>query len=366
MAPMVCRLKYRKGKPLSLSIYPAPTFTSLPLEIRNKIYALLLISSDPIAVYTKRSILPIGEHFYPPDLLGVLVLVSPPPHHQPSSKVSTVTFSLLRVNRTISIEAAAIFYKHNIFHFRGSQQYPLVDPWDPLYSFLLTIGDRNRACLRYIEAEISRPRALWRDACGSTSALVNGSFWLREVYKCARDQHSIGSGGGVHKYPHVHDQQYEPGPTRDYISPAIEAVFRILGAAGSKVQILLLLGFAGLPEITDLNGWGRLSGWSAEVPDHVEEMRRRFTGDAGNPRKNGGGGGGGNVNEEEGGGRVDVRWRAMFFKEGFEERVGKIEEDGWDVLDVRDMVGPIDERDGFGRMGRTTCVTFRRRGIVDF
>ncbi|KAH6724333.1 hypothetical protein BKA61DRAFT_27660 [Leptodontidium sp. MPI-SDFR-AT-0119] len=346
MAPMVCRLKYRKGKPLSLSIYPAPTFTSLPLEIRNKIYALLLISSDPIAVYTKRSILPIGEHFYPPD--------HPPPHHQPGSKVSTITFSLLRVNKTISIEAAAIFYKHNIFHFRGSQQYPLVDPWDPLYSFLLTIGDRNRACLRYIEAEISRPRALWRDACGSTSALVNGSFWLREVYKCAQDQHSIGSGGGVQKYPHVHDQQYEPGPTRDYVSPAIEAVFRILGAAGSKLRILLLLGFADLPEITRVNG--RLEGWSAEVPDHVEEMRRRITGDAGN----------GNVDEEGAAGRVDVRWRAMFFKEGFEERVGRIEEDGWDVLDVRDMVGPLDERDGFGRMGRTTCVTFRRRGIVDF
>src|SRR3954470_11199205 len=143
MPPMVCRLKYRKGEPLELEIYPAPTFTSLPLEIRNKIYGLLLVSSEPIAVYTKHSILLTEGHH--PELRG--------PHS--SSKVAAVTFGLLRVNRMTSIEAAAVFYHHNVFYFGGSQQWPLVDPWDPLYSFLFTIGDRNRSYLQYLKAEIS-------------------------------------------------------------------------------------------------------------------------------------------------------------------------------------------------------------------
>jgi hypothetical protein len=43
MTPKVCRIKYRKGQPLGLTIYPAPTFTSLPLEIREEIYRLLLL-----------------------------------------------------------------------------------------------------------------------------------------------------------------------------------------------------------------------------------------------------------------------------------------------------------------------------------
>jgi len=50
MARMVCRLKYHKGQPLSLSIYPGPTFMSLSFDIRQKIYQLLLVSSEPIIV----------------------------------------------------------------------------------------------------------------------------------------------------------------------------------------------------------------------------------------------------------------------------------------------------------------------------
>lgn len=321
---MVCRLKYHKGEPLGLAIYPAPTFTSLPLEIRNKIYGLLLISSEPIAVYTKLSIL-LGEGYYPE------------PHEpQLSSKVAAVTFGLLRVNRMISIEAAAVFYHYNVFYFGGSQQWPLVDPWDPLYSFLFTIGDRNRSYLRYLEAEISRPRAVSKDSDGTISSLVDGSFWMRKVY--ARDHHA-------RIYPPVHDQQYS-GLTVDYISPAIEAVFRILGSEGLKLQLLLLLEFANLPE-TMYNISGQLSGWSGEVPDHIERMRRQFTG-----YPNGDGV------------RVDVQWKAMFFKSEFESRARKIENDGWDVLKMQETIGPLQDN-SFGRMGRTTCVIFRRKSIAN-
>lgn len=74
----------------------------------------------------------------------------------------------------------------------------------------------------------------------------------------------------------MHDQQYL-GVSVDYVSPAIEAVFRILGSEGPKLQLLLLVEFANPPEaIYNING--RLSGWDGEVPDHIKQMRRQFTG----------------------------------------------------------------------------------------
>jgi hypothetical protein len=164
---MVCRIEYRKDEPFRLTIYPGPTFVSLPREIRDKIYGLLLVVPEPITVYSK-----------PP---------SPPSEEQlrgRSPKLPPLTFGLIRVNKMISIEAAAVFYHHNVFKFGGSRHCHLVDSWDFLYSFLI-IGDRNRACLCYLEAEISRPRAVAKDADGTISSLLNGSFWMRKVH--ARD-----------------------------------------------------------------------------------------------------------------------------------------------------------------------------------
>jgi hypothetical protein len=207
MGPIVCRLKVRKGEPIGLTIYPGPTFVSLPLDIRNKIYGLLLIASQPVAVCSK----PLGEQFGDP--------------RETYPKVAALTFGLLRVNKMISVEAAAVFYHRNVFKFGGSHDCHLVDGWHPLYSFLFTIGDRNRAYLQYLEAEISRPRAVTKDTDGTISSLVEGSFWMRKVH--ARDQHT-------RIYPPVDDQPYL-GPSVDYISPAIEAVFRIMGSTGSKL-----------------------------------------------------------------------------------------------------------------------------------
>lgn len=95
---MVCRLKYRKGEPLGLAIYPAPTFISLPIEFRNDIYKLLLISAEPITAYPKRTnLLAKGDY---QEFRGPM----------PFSKVAAVTFGLLRVNRMICLEAAFFFY----------------------------------------------------------------------------------------------------------------------------------------------------------------------------------------------------------------------------------------------------------------
>jgi len=62
--------------------------------------------------------------------------------------------------------------------------------------------------------------------------------------------------------------------------------------------------------------------------------------------------------------RVDVLWKATFFKSDFESRARKIENEGWDVLEMQDTIGPL-EGNSFGGMGRTTCVTFRRKCIAN-
>lgn len=83
--------------------------------------------------------------------------------------MAALTFELLQVNKTIAIETAAVFYHHNIFKFGGLPGCHLVDFWDPLYSFPLIIGDRNRVCLEFLEADISRPGAVAKDADGTIS-----------------------------------------------------------------------------------------------------------------------------------------------------------------------------------------------------
>lgn len=199
MAPMVCRIKYRKGEPLSLTVCPGLTFISLPCEIRERIYQLLLTASEPITVNPKVQnpillsnsipVIQIRERF-----TGLLHLTS----------------GLIAVNKLISTEAAVVFYRQNTFKFEIPEQgqhfqykHPYLDPWDLLYSFLYTIGDINRASLRSLEVEISRPRAIAKEADGTIISRLPDSLWLRKVH--VRDQHP-------RPYPPVWD--YDP-----YLSP---------------------------------------------------------------------------------------------------------------------------------------------------
>lgn len=289
---------------------------SLPREVRDKIYRSLLVASGPIAVYPNHQNLlsegrPRGE----------------------LTNVSSLTFGLLRVDKEISIEAAAQFYHHNMFRFGEPQDCHLVGPWDALYSFLLTVGQRNRNNIRYLEVEISRPIAVAKDTDGTISSLQNGSFWLRKVH--ARDQHN-------RIYSPVCDQQYL-GTSVDCISPAIDAVFRILGPHGSTLQLSLVLRFAEIPGLTFCESGGR-SGWSAEVPDYIEQMRTQFTslsvGD---------------------GARVEVLWKGMHFKSEFLSKVKRLEKDGWNVLCMQDFFGPPEKWNSAS--GPTICFTLRRTGM---
>jgi hypothetical protein len=48
------------------------------------------------------------------------------------------------------------------------------------------------------------------------------------------------------------------------------------------------------------------------------------------------------------------------FQVGIFAKVRRIEQDGWDMLEIQDIFGPL-EGNGFGRMGSMIYVTLRRK-----
>jgi hypothetical protein len=52
-----------------------------------------------------------------------------------------------------------------------------------------------------------------------------------------------------------------------------------------------------------------------------------------------------------------------YFKSGFLPRARRIENDSWEVLEIQDIIRPL-EGNGFRRMRLTTCVTLRRKGAA--
>ncbi|KAF2500653.1 hypothetical protein BU16DRAFT_557110 [Lophium mytilinum] len=305
MSGKVCRLRLRAGEPVGLSIYPAETLMSLPCEVREMIYELLLVDSVPITVYSHRLTSP-----YTPNN------DQRAPLHSASSRFAHLTLGLLRVNRTIAMESASLFYSHNTFKFGDRHQSTLYhadgppeqnDYWDAIYSFLYCIGPEYRARIRYIEADISRPIPVTKDTDGTVSSLVDDS-WMRKVH--SRDQHAYIHGP-------VHDMISRYGEmTFDHVSPAIVAVFRSLGHYGLKLQLALMMEYNVWPHLYHEE---YISGWSNEVPDHVEAMRKRFT----------------RLPNGEGE-RVEVLWKGRAHKSWFMGSSATLVKDGWELVDVQE------------------------------
>ncbi|KAH7128469.1 hypothetical protein B0J11DRAFT_525044 [Dendryphion nanum] len=300
MPSMVCRISHRPGQPLGLCIYPAMSFLDLPREVRDMIYEYILIDTNPILVY---SVPTNADNNY-----------EIPQNYKFRPRTSHLTLGLLRVNREIAMESASLFYYHNTFQFgdryRSASLYnPFpggFDYWDALYSFLSCIGSRNRNRLRKIEMDISRPQLVTKDEHGTVSSYMRDSWWLKKVH--SRDTYTRKNG-----------PEYD-GSRYDDISPAIEAVFRILGKKGPKLRLSLILDFQIFPE--DPVSPYRV-GWGGEIPRHVELMRKRFTA---LPDK-----------QEE---RVDVLWEGGDTKRRFLDRIEVLVHDGWQIVSYSDVFGP--------------------------
>ena len=284
---MVSRIKLRAGEPVGLSIFQGPTFFNLSREIRDKIYTYLLRAGKPLQVCR--------------ELPSQLCSRDPNP-----PVIHNLTTGLLSTSKQIADEAAAVFYSSNTFVFAGPYT------WDPLCSFLLTIGATNRSYLHRLEAGVSQPSTvtIHPDETLTTDPL-DFSSWDRKV--CSPDD-----------YP----RSYRTGPNRwgevevDDLSPAIEAVFRLLSHGRASLCLTLNMAAACIPGVTILYEEGETT-WGLELPDHVERMRLKF------------------VSGENSERWVEVRWRGRLREKLFSRYKGSFGEAGWDLLETDLRSGPM-------------------------
>lgn len=286
MARMVSRIKLRAGEPVGLSIYEGPTLFTLPREIRNKIYTCLLLTHSPIQVWRERP-----NQLHPPDLNLPVIY--------------RLTMGLLSASKQIAREAAAVFYSSNTFVFAGPHT------WDPLCSFLLTIGATNRSHLRKLEIGVSQPSRVTIHPDGTLTTDSLDFSWDRKV--CSPDNYL---------------RSYATGPNRwgevevDDLSPAIEAVFRLLSHSEASLCLTLNMEVGCIPGVTIVYEEGETT-WGLELPDHIERMRLKF------------------VSEENSGRSVEVRWRGRLRERLFSRYEGSFGEAGWDLVETDLRSGPI-------------------------
>ncbi|KAH8805110.1 hypothetical protein F5884DRAFT_798418 [Xylogone sp. PMI_703] len=227
-----------------------------------------------------------------------------------------LTLGLLRVNRAIAAEAAAVFYRYNVFQFRAENRTDSIqDIWDPFYSFLLRIGPTNRGYLVHLRAAIYRSLGVSREAEGTITIPSTDRIWLRHVIAHEDYSHPYSFG----------DQNVPTEPLVDYVSPAIRAVFRILGPNGPDLRLSLIMPNGYLPGIAlyedDDTGWS--SWWDEGIAIYIETMRKQYTSRSPGDK-----------------GRVEVLWEGSALKSVMDRSLPELEEIGWEVVKLRVMPRP--------------------------
>lgn len=283
---MVCRIRWRPGSPLGLSIYPCITFLDLPREIRDRVYHDALVAIGPITVWSGSRDVSYSE------ALGKRVMTKTYTVEAKDPVLDLLATGLFRCNTIVAREALEIFYRCNIFHVTG------FEIWNPMYKWLKDIGDRNKQQLRNMTADMPRPEPLETDTYGART--------LYHFYAPFPRVHSVVNGDtAVWDTPH-------------YLDPAIEACFRILGESGARLSLKLLLGryIPGVvlwedEQVEDAYRWGGM-----DIPNEIERVRELYAG------------------------RVDVIWQCQGQKSKHIEQRELIQRKGWEIVGEKDDLFP--------------------------
>ena len=252
MPGLVCRIRWRKGLPLSLSISPRKCFLDLPQELRDKICQYSLISSESITVWSRTC--EDGECESHP---GGFTTTSWGAMVNSVTISDDITLGLLFCNRQLSRDAADIFYRRNTFRFMGRNN------WSPLYKFLVTIGQENRRNLQSLEMQMPKPIRVLEHSDGTRSSLDD---WpLRKAIPC--NTHL-----GSHSTTNI-------GGWVDHLDPAIEACFRMLGKNRPALTLMLRLDRNHLPGVYFIirRPFLIIHEFGLELPVMIEKVRQDFT-----------------------------------------------------------------------------------------
>lgn len=320
MPKRVYRLRLRKGEPLGLSVSPeASCFLELPPEIRIKIYHYSLIASEPLTIWSgfqHEDIIERPESIRLATCQTVTIGVS---------FSNDLALGLLRCNRQVSNESAGILYQKNTFRIVGAWQYLCSSNWNPLYGFLQLIGEENRRNLRNLEMKMLQPSKLWQHADGTCTS--NKPLW--RFCEVVPQPTRFGSSSAP----------FEEGFV-DYLDPAIEACFRILGRSKSTLTLRLILDEHLLPGVELMSDEQHADAYTfkLDLPRLIETYRRRLT------------------SGPDAAGSVDVLWQGECLKDRFEEQIERIGDQGWLVVDT--AKGSVD----WGSTGKPMVLfTLRRK-----
>ncbi|KAH6677606.1 hypothetical protein B0J14DRAFT_584710 [Halenospora varia] len=286
----VARNRLRNSPPL--------TFLSLPREIRDKIYDLALVSVSPIIAW--KGSWKFELHYFPkpegqlvPDLSSCIRWRNID-QEAISASLRPVNVKLILCNKTVSHEAALVFYRKNTFSFLGEHN------WDPIVSWLEAIGAENRNSLLLMEIDAYRPDAVWQRSSGER-VMEPAGYTREEIYP---------------RHPYLplptSENALRYGPVEN-INPAVETIFILLGRMESeqKLTIVMQLPLYLYPGARTPRGEWDSSPWrgwySMDLPNLVEKFRSLHTQ------------------------RVEVLWKGEECRQELEDQQAIIERIGWDI-----------------------------------
>ncbi len=280
--------------------YRRTNFLTLPRELRNQIYDLALIASSPVVVWSGKLKSTFPPEQNDPDYNGKMALIWNliVDHQATVSSVQDLAPNLLRCNSTVAREAAMTFYGENTFCFLGDHN------WDPIVSWLQTIGARNRGHLTKLEARARRPWHSYQQRDGTRT----------KVRDCPEELYQ--------RSPHLYcsPESTEEGIVENLNHPAIETIFAILAsdADAPKLTWTLRLDYDFLPGVQlgmddqhpDVNWFGM------DLPNLMEKLRGDYAAD---PRRSR---------------HMEVVWKGEGVRHEFVEQRDLIQERKWEIVEA--------------------------------
>ena len=330
MPERVCRIRRRKGLRLGLCISDKIGFLDLPVELRDNIYRFILIASEPITIRS--------------------YIMDERAEKKTATGHEALTMGLLRCNRQISYNAAAIFYQFNTFHFAGYDMDMLrsMDPsrtdhshWTGLYVFLQMIGPANRFHLQSLQIRFPKPQQVYQHADRTLTSMKNFQVMPRSAY-CAQ----------------LNSMEPAEEGLMDYVDPAIEACFRILGTKsnrGASLTLTIMLDQYYLPglELLEFEQLSDRYTFDLAVPIMIEKMRLDLTATPPPPPPP----------DDDAAAAADcgvkVLWKGECAKEQFVDHMERIPDCGWVILDQKE--GKIHDFHDDGSPLCTTLFTLRMK-----
>lgn len=286
-------------------MYNRPTtFLSLPREIRDYIYNIALCTTISIIVWSGQWIC-VSNFDDNGNIIsgGTIKYKRCRDQNATNLTIQHLTVNLLRCNNSIVAgEAAMMFYTHNTFSFLGDHN------WDPIVSWLTSIGAKNQGYIRRLDVSARRPNRAWQRSDGTRVRIptLREELYPRNPYLCLPE--SIKEG------------------EVENINPRIETLFSILCDRGSKyiLELRLLLDpyfFPGLEIIESQTADHEF--FTMDLLNLVEKFYNNYT------------------NQCRGGGRIDILWIGKTDRDAFIENRNLIQRRNWEIIETKEVVDKL-------------------------